>query len=98
MGRREGDEVVQMYVRDEKSSVGRPVKELAAFARVRLAAGETKTVQLRVGPEALALWDRQMKRVVEPGWFTITVGPSAASGEILRLEVAALRRPRRGAR
>jgi beta-glucosidase len=69
-----GDEVVQVYLRDDVSSVTRPVKELAAFQRVTLQPGETRQVTLTIRPESLALWNREMKRVVEPGTFTIMAG------------------------
>ncbi len=76
-GRVRGDEVVQLYVRDEVSSVTRPVKELKDFARVTLAPGETRRVTFRVTPEKLSFFNRDMKRVVEPGTFQIMVGGSS---------------------
>jgi beta-glucosidase len=88
-GEREGDEVVQVYLRDRVSSVTRPVKELKAFDRVRLAPHETKTVELTLGPEALAFLDAHMERVVEPGLFDVMVGTSSASVQSLTLEVVA---------
>ncbi|MEE2692552.1 MAG: glycoside hydrolase family 3 N-terminal domain-containing protein [Pseudomonadota bacterium] len=76
-GGREGDEVVQLYVRDVVSSVTRPVKELKGFERVTLAPGETKTVTFPVTSKTLRFWDKNMKRVVEPGEFEIMVGPNS---------------------
>lgn len=73
-GKMAGDEVVQVYLRDDISSVTRPVRELAAFERVALQPGETRQVTLAIRPESLALWNREMKRVVEPGTFTIMAG------------------------
>jgi beta-glucosidase len=73
-----GDEVVQLYVRDEVSSVTRPVMELRGFRRMALEPGESRTVSFRLGPEALRCYDREMRRVVEPGDFTIMVGASSA--------------------
>jgi beta-glucosidase len=73
-GKMAGDEVVQLYLRDDVSSVTRPVKELAGFQRITLQPGETKQVTLAIRPESLALWNREMKRVVEPGTFTIMAG------------------------
>lgn len=73
-GKVRGDEVGQMYLRDEVSSVTRPVKELKDFARISLNAGETKTVTFTITPDKLAFYNREMKRVVEPGKFTIMVG------------------------
>lgn len=73
-GKMTGDEVVQVYLRDDVSSVTRPVKELAAFQRVTLKPAETKQVRLTIRAESLALWNREMKRVIEPGTFTIMAG------------------------
>ena len=69
-----GDEVVQLYIRDDVSSVTRPVKELRGFRRITLNPGETKTVEFTLGPEELSFLNRDMHRVVEPGTFTIMVG------------------------
>ena len=76
-GKRAGDEVVQVYIRDEVSSVTRPVKELRGFERISLQPGELKTVSFQLGPEALQFYNRDMKRVVEPGRFTVMVGPNS---------------------
>ena len=73
-GKVPGDEVVQLYIRDEVSSVTRPVKELRGFRRVRLAPGETRTVELPLGFSELSFFNRDMHRVVEPGDFKIMVG------------------------
>jgi len=72
-----GDEVVQVYLRDDISTVTRPVKELAGFARVTLQPGETRQVDIAIRPESFAFWNRDMQRVVEPGSFTIMVGPNS---------------------
>ncbi|MGE5182113.1 MAG: glycoside hydrolase family 3 N-terminal domain-containing protein [Acidobacteriota bacterium] len=76
-GSRPGDETVQVYLRDEVSSVTRPVKQLKAFRRVTLAPGEARTLTFTLTPEDFALWDRRMERVVEPGAFAVMVGPSS---------------------
>jgi len=76
-GRRAGDEVVQLYVRDDAASVTRPVIELKRFRRVTLQPGERRTVTFELTPDDLALWNVQMKRVVEPGTFTISAGPNS---------------------
>jgi beta-glucosidase len=76
-GNRAGDEVVQLYIRDEVSSLTRPVKELKGFRRVSLAPGETKTVSFELTPRALQFWNADMRRVVEPGTFSIMVGPNS---------------------
>jgi beta-glucosidase len=69
-----GDEVVQLYIRDEVSSVTRPVKELRGFRRLSLNPGETKSVEFVLGPDELSFLDRDMHRVVEPGMFTVMAG------------------------
>jgi beta-glucosidase len=76
-GSREGTEVVQLYIRDPAASATRPVKELKVFRRVHLAAGEAKTVRFVMGPGDLALWDADMRYVVEPGQFEVFVGPNS---------------------
>jgi len=81
-GRRAGHEVVQLYVRDRVSSVTRPVKELKGFAKVFLQPGETVTVALDLGPEALAFHDVRMREVVEPGEFTVMVGTSSRDEDL----------------
>jgi beta-glucosidase len=86
-GRRRGDEVVQLYIRDEVSSVTRPVKELKDFARVTLEPGETRQVSFRVTPDKLWFFDRQMRRVVEPGTFQLMVGASSVDLKTVQLEV-----------
>jgi beta-glucosidase len=76
-GKVEGIEVVQLYVRDVIASVTTPVKSLKGFKRVSLKPGETGTVQFKLDSKELALWNRQMKQVVEPGEFKIMVGSSS---------------------
>ena len=82
-----GDEVVQVYLRDEVSSVTRPVKELVGFQRVTLAPGETKNVDIVVEPRSFMLWNRDMERVIEPGEFTIMVGPNSEDLQSVTLTV-----------
>ena len=77
-GDRAGDEVVQLYVRDDVASVTRPVRELRGFARISLRAGETQTVSFTLRPADLAFYDLKMERVVEPGFFTVWAGTSSA--------------------
>lgn len=76
-GDRAGDEVVQLYIRDDVASEAEPVKGLKAFRRITLRPGETRTVTFRIGPDALALYDRRMRRVVEPGGFTVFAGTNS---------------------
>jgi beta-glucosidase len=84
-GSLKGDEVIQLYIRDELSSVTRPVKELKDFARITLEPGETKTVALEISPEKLKFWDINMEYLVEPGRFTIMVGNSSADKDLEEL-------------
>src|SRR5882724_10809465 len=76
-GKRAGDEVVQLYIRDVAASVTRPVKELKGFQRVTLQPGEKKRVEFSLGPEQLGFWNRQMRFTVEPGEFKVMVGPNS---------------------
>lgn len=77
VGDREGDEVVQLYVRDAVSSVARPLRELRGFKRVTLKPGEEAEVKFELTPDDLAMYDRRMRRVVEPGEFVVMVGSSS---------------------
>lgn len=72
-----GDEVVELYINDEVSSVIRFVKELRGFERIHLDSGETKTVHFTLTPDELQMLDRNMKWGVEPGWFKVMVGSSS---------------------
>ena len=73
-----GDEVVQLYARDEQASVVRPLKELVAFKRITLEPGETREVELTVPYRRFALWDEQLTQRVEDGWFRLWLGRNAA--------------------
>jgi len=73
-GARDGDEVVQLYLTDEKASTPRPIRQLEGFERISLKAGETKTVEFTLVPRQLSLIDKKDQRVLEPGWFTVSVG------------------------
>jgi beta-glucosidase len=84
---RAGDETVQIYVRDKVSSVTRSVKDLKAFKRVTLAAGESKNVIFRLTPETFQMWNDKMERVVEPGEFDIMAGPDSANLKTVTLTV-----------
>ncbi len=74
-----GDEVVQLYIRDEVSSITRPVKELRGFRRITLDPGMTQTVEFALGPEELSFLNRDMRRIVEPGTFRIMVGGNSVN-------------------
>jgi len=82
-GKVNGDEVVQLYIRDLAGSVVRPVKVLRKFERISINAGETKTVSFMLHTEDLSMWNKDMKWVVEPGTFEIQIG---SSSEDIRLK------------
>jgi beta-glucosidase len=86
-GPRAGDEVVQLYLSDEVRSITPPVKELHGFRRVHLRGGESQTVTFTLGPDDFAFYDLEMRRVVEPGHFTVQIGGSSASGLRARFQV-----------
>lgn len=86
-GSRDGSEIVQLYITDDYASMTRPVKELKGFKRIHLKAGEKKTVTFTVDKDALAYYDIDNNWQVEPGTFTIAVGPSSDENEKLKLEV-----------
>lgn len=78
-GDREGQEVVQLYISDKKSSLPRPVKELKGFKKVKLAPGEEKEVTFTIDKEALSFFDdAQHAWVAEPGKFEAVIAASAA--------------------
>ncbi len=84
-GDRAGEEVVQCYVGYPESRVERPVKALKAFRRVRLAAGETRHVELEIPVSSLAYWDSAAARwCVEPAAYDVFVGGSSRDGDLLR--------------
>ena len=76
-GEVDGEEIAQLYIRDNVSSVTRPVKELKGYQRVFLKAGETKKIKFTINSESLAFYDINMNYVVEPGTFTIMTGSSS---------------------
>ena len=85
---RAGDETVQIYVRDKISSVTRSVKDLKAFKRVTIAAGETKNVAFTLNSEAFHFWNDKMQRVVEPGEFEIMAGSNSADVKPVTLTIS----------
>lgn len=82
-GKVDGDEIVQLYIKDNKSSVTTYEKSLRGFERLHLKAGEEKTVEFMLSSHDLSLWDKHNEFVVEPGTFTVMVG---ASSEDVRLK------------
>lgn len=81
----DGDDVVQLYIRDEYGSVTRPVKELKAFRRISLKNGESTKVEFDITPEMLQCWGVSEKWSVEPGDFTILLGSSSADSDLIPL-------------
>ena len=73
-GRREGDEVAQLYVREETASVVTPVKALKGFLRIHLKPEESKTVTFHLKQSDLAVWNASQEWQVEPGEYTVTRG------------------------
>lgn len=86
-GKTAGDEIVQLYIRDDYSSVTRPVKELKDFKRIHLEAGESRKVEFIISSEKLAFYDLNMNYVVEPGVFTIMVGSSSRDKDLLKQKI-----------
>lgn len=76
-GNYDGDEVVQLYIKDLYASVARPIIELKGFQRIHLKKGETKELEFKITPELLSMLDEKMNRVVEPGEFRIMIGSSS---------------------
>jgi beta-glucosidase len=76
-GKIKGDEIIQLYIHDKVSSVTRPIMELKDFARITLNPGQSRKVEFTITPEKLQFYNREMKRVVEPGEFEIFIGPSS---------------------
>jgi len=73
-GKLAGDEVVELYLADEKASTPRPLRQLEGFTRISLKPGESKVVELTLDPRQFSLINNKSKRVIEPGYFTISVG------------------------
>lgn len=76
-GNFDGDEVVQLYIRDEVASTVRPVKQLKHFSRINLKKGESKKASFELSENDFTIIDQQMNRIVEPGKFTIMIGSSS---------------------
>ncbi|MEM1189825.1 MAG: beta-glucosidase BglX [Pseudomonadota bacterium] len=88
-GMHEGEEVVQLYVRDLVGSVTRPVRELKAFRRLRLRPGERQRISFRLHTDELAFYDRHMQWTVEPGHFHAWIGGDSEASLQTEFEVRA---------
>src|SRR2546430_221658 len=86
-GRFAGDEVAQLYIRDEVSSVTRPIQYLRGFRRLALNPADTKTAEFTLGPEELSFLNREMQSVVEPATFKIMVGGNSVDLAEAKLDV-----------
>jgi beta-glucosidase len=73
-GKVQGEEVVELYLTDEKASTPRPIRQLEGFKRVSLMPGESKVVEFSLDPRQFSMINKKEKRVIEPGYFTISVG------------------------
>jgi len=79
-GARDGEEIVQLYVRDMVGSVTRPVRELKGFQRIALGRGEEREVVFKVPARELGFYGLDMRYAVEPGQFKVWIGPDSTSG------------------
>lgn len=80
VGKRSGEEIVQLYIRDLVGSVTRPVKELKGFQRIFSQPGESKEVYFSLTAKDLAFWNKDMQFRAEPGQFHVWVGPNSVQG------------------
>ncbi|HLV96413.1 MAG TPA: glycoside hydrolase family 3 N-terminal domain-containing protein [Candidatus Acidoferrales bacterium] len=86
-GGRQGDEVAELYIHQQLSTVTQPVMALRGFHRLSLQPGQKTTVEFKLKPDSLSIYDESMKWVVQPGIFDIMVGPSSANTQHAELEV-----------
>jgi beta-glucosidase len=86
-GTLDGEEIVQLYIRDNISSITRPIKELKGYKRVSFKAGESKTIEFELKAEALGFYDANMDFIVEPGDFTIMAGPSSRDKDLIKTTI-----------
>jgi beta-glucosidase len=86
-GERDGEEIVELYIRDMVSSVTRPIHELKDFARVHFNKGETKTISFVITPDKLQFYGLDMKRIIEPGEFEVQVGRNSSDYLSAKFEV-----------
>lgn len=84
----DADEIVQLYIRDPEASISRPVKELKGFRRIHLKKGETKAVSFDITDDMLKFYNAALDEVLEPGAFSIMIGPDSRKLKeaVLRVE------------
>jgi beta-glucosidase len=73
-GKLTGDEVVELYLKDEKASTPRPIRQLEGFDRITLKPGESREVEFTIEPRQFSIINKDNRRVIEPGYFTVSVG------------------------
>ena len=86
-GKVAGDEVVQLYVRLQDTSIAQPVRALKGFQKISLTPGETRKVVFSLTPEAFALWNDHNQLAVEPSRVTAWISSDSASGTAADLEI-----------
>jgi len=91
-GKMDGEEIVQLYIRDNVSSATRPVKELKGYQRIFLKEGETKKVDFTINAETLAFYNINMEYCVEPGEFTIMTGASSDNSALQKTTLEVIER------
>jgi beta-glucosidase len=77
-GKYNGEEIVQLYLKDKVASLARPVKELKDFVKIQLNSGESKTVKFIIDKEKLSFFNHELSWVAEPGDFELMIGASSA--------------------
>ena len=77
-GKYDGEEIIQLYLRDKVGSIARPVKELKDFTKIALKAGESKTIKFTIDKEKLSFYNQKLQWVAEPGEFDLMIGASSA--------------------
>jgi len=87
LSNRAGTEVVQLYLREQGTSVERPVRELQGFQSIAIGPGMSKRVEFTLGRDELKFWNAHMEDVVEPARVTVWVGPSSAEGSEAKFEI-----------
>jgi len=86
-GKYDGEEIVQMYIRDLTSSIIRPVKELKGFEKINLKAGESKTIQFSITDKELSFFDGDGNEKIEPGKFHVFIGTDSKNTQKLDFEL-----------
>jgi beta-glucosidase len=83
----DGEDVAQVYIKDEISSVTRPIKELKGFQKINLKKGESKTVEIELTPKSFEFLDIDMKPIIEAGEFSIMIGNSSQDIDLQKIKL-----------